>query len=140
MTRRATVQLFAVVSLVATIGYALDGGGSANSGLGDTEVQTTPIAHTETGEVRLREGVKFVNRIGELRNAGGRIAFYPDDATQSLPLLENLALERVEPDVDQPQRKWSISGMVTEYKGINYLLLHRAVLKANVSDSSGPRS
>ncbi|HUG68528.1 MAG TPA: hypothetical protein VMM76_12315 [Pirellulaceae bacterium] len=153
MTRRATLQLFAFVSLVATIGYALDNNDSANSDSGhsDTEPQATPIAHWQgarphevngagSDEVRLREGMKFVNRIGELRNVGGRVAFYPDGATQSLPLLENLALERIERDVDQPHRKWSVSGIVTEYKGVNYLLLHRAVLKTRVSHSSGPRS
>jgi len=175
MTRRTTFQLFAIISLVATMGYALDDGvpvsgdgdtadiqtGSTETGStepdsseadnNETDSQTTPIADrksakpnelagADNGGVRLREGMKFVNRVGELRDAGGRVAFYPDGETHSLPLLENLALERVSHDLDQTHRKWSVTGIVTEYKGGNYLLLHRAVLKARVSHSSGPRS
>ena len=143
MTRRATFQFFAIASLVATIGYALDGD-HANS-------QTTPKADPRPansderdgagdGQRRLREGMKLVNRVGELREAGGRIAFYPDGGTHSLQLLENLALERVSRDLDQTNRKWSVTGIVTEFRGGNYLLLHRAVLKARVSSASGLRS
>ena len=183
MTRRTTFQLFAIISLVATMGYALDdsvtvSGDDGTAETGSTETGSTETGDTETGDtepdgveadnnetespttqiadqkgakpneldgtdnggVRLREGMKFVNRVGELRDAGGRVAFYPDGQTQSLPLLENLALERVSHDLDQTHRKWSVTGIVTEYKGGNYLLLHRAVLKARVSTSSGPRS
>lgn len=147
MTRRATLQRFAIVSLVATMGYALH---ASDTGSSDTE-QSAPIVDrqgttpgefhgADTGGVRFREGLKIIDQVGELRNAAGRIAFYPDGETHSLPLLENLALERVEQDVDQPRRKWTVSGTVTEYKGVNYLLLHHAVLKARVSDSFRRRS
>jgi hypothetical protein len=148
MTRRATLQLIAIISLAASIGYALE---STDFDSSDTESQTTPVADrqgaepngldgADSGGVRLREGMKVVNQIGELRETGGRIAFYPDGETHSLQLLENLALERVSHDLDVTQRKWSVSGIVTEYKGGNYLLLHRAVLKARASNSPGPRS
>lgn len=143
MSRRETRQLFALVSLVATIGYALD--------LASGNAQQTPVADrqdTASNELdgadrrgsRLREGMTLVNQVGELRDQGGRVAFYPDGATYSLQLLENLALERVSRDLDQPHRKWSVTGVVTEFKGGNYLLLHRAVLKARVSNTPGPRS
>lgn len=142
MTRPATVSLLVMLTLAATIGIAVD--------RGDSDVQTTPVADrrdaapsqldgAERSQLRLREGMKFVNQVGELREAGGRIAFYPDGETHSLQLLENLALERVSRDLDQPNRKWSLTGVVTEYRGGNYLLLHRAVLKARVS-TPGPRS
>jgi len=95
---------------------------------------------TGGGGLRLREGVKLVNQIGELRYHGDGVAFYPDGETHSLQLLENLALERVSHDLDQTHRKWSVTGVVTEYKGSNFLLLQRAVLKARPSTTSGPRS
>jgi|CXWL01.1.fsa_nt_gi hypothetical protein len=148
MTRRATLQFFALISLVATIGHAVDGIDPDHRG---TEAKKTPDADrqatapqeldgADSGRLRLREGMNFVNKVGELREAGGAIAFYPDGETHSLQLLENLALERVSLDLEQPHRKWSVTGVVTEYKGSNYLLLHRAVLKARVSNAAGPQS
>ena len=132
MTRRATFQLFVAVSLIATIGYAVD--------VAD-QPSAAPIERdgVVADGLRLREGMKLVDQVGELREAGGVVGFYPDGETHSLQLLENLALERVSRDLDQTHRKWSVSGTVTEYKGGNYLLLHRAVLKADVSNSSEPR-
>lgn len=92
-------------------------------------------------QFRLREGAKLVEQVGEFREAGGRIAFYPEGASSSLQLLENLALERVARDLDQRKRKWSVTGIVTEFRGGNYLLLHRAVQKARSVQSDGvPRS
>ncbi len=143
MTRRITLRLFAVASLVASIGFAIEQDDVVES----TTAVSTP-EHAGTGGIdgagdakfRLREGMKFVNRIGELRDTGGRITFYPDGQSQSLQLLENLALERVTNDLDQTHRKWSVTGTVTEFKGSNYLLLHRAVLKARSTKASGPRS
>jgi len=142
MTCRTTLQLFALAGLVTTIGFALD--------LTDSNAQQTLVVDLQgaapneldganSRESRLREGMKFVNRVGELREAGGRIAFYPEGEPHSLQLLENLALERVSRELDQTHRKWSVTGIVTEYKGGNYLLLHRAVLKARASKASGPR-
>ncbi len=142
MSRPTVFHLIAFASLITTLGYAWDN---------DEPVATTPVADRQGSDadqlngvdgrqLRLREGMKFVDRVGALKETGGRIAFYPDGEKQSLQLLENLALERVSRDLDQPNRKWSVSGIVTEYRGANYLLLHRAVLKARVSSASGPRS
>ncbi len=100
----------------------------------DNSQDVTPVPQ------RLREGSRIVDRVGELRETGGRVAFYPDGETYSLQLLENLALERVARDLDQNPRKWSISGTVTEYRGANYLLLQRAVLKSRGTGNSLPRS
>ena len=151
MTRRSTLQLFALVCLVATIGYAQNRGNSSlgNSNPGDlydrdTGALLTPVADRQGANpneldpaddrrFRLREGMTLVNQVGEMKEAGGRILFYPDGSGDSLQLLENLALERISNELDQPHRKWSVTGIVTEYLGGNYLLLHRAVLKARTS-------
>ena len=147
MTRRSTLQLFVLASLVATIGYTQH---PRDFYRGYSYVVETPVADVQVTNpdeldgaddtvLQLREGMKLVNKVGKLREAGGRVLFYPDGDKRSLQLLENLALERVLDDLDQPQRNWSVAGVVTEYRGGNYLLLHRAVLKARSSTLSGSR-
>jgi len=90
---------------------------------------------------RVREGSKLVEQLGEFRETGGRIAFYPEGARDSLTVLENLALQRVSRDLELGTRKWSVSGTITEYHGLNYLLVQRAVLKQRSAvDAAEPRS
>ena len=88
---------------------------------------------------RLREGAKLVEQVGDFKETGGRIAFYPDGTSASLQVLENLALERVAQNLAERSRKWSVTGLVTEYRGGNYLLLHRAVQKARDGSEAAPR-
>jgi hypothetical protein len=142
MSRRATLQFIALVIVAATIGLAVDhrDAGAQQTSAADRQGTEPSELNGLDGQHRLREGMKLVNQIGELREAGGRIAFYPDGGSHSFQLLENLALERVSRDLDQPHRKWSVTGEITEYRGGNYLLLHRAILKARVSAAPGPRS
>ena len=98
-------------------------GGRAPQAHGEEDSATSQPKH------RLREGSQLVDRLGEFRETGGRFAFYPDGSSFSLQVLENLALERVTRDLDRT-RKWSVTGVITEYQGGNYLLLQRAVQKA----------
>jgi hypothetical protein len=91
--------------------------------------------------LRLREGSRFTDEVGEFRETGGRIAFFADGTGASMVVLENLALERVSRDMEQGKRKWSVSGKVTEFRGSNYLILERVVLKSRSSaDTIVPRS
>jgi len=107
----------------------------------DGRTATTSEEDVARKPFRYREGQKLVDKLGEFRETGGRIAFYPEGSSVSLQLLENLALERVARDLDQRTRKWSVSGLITEYRGVNFLLLHRAVQKARSTRNSGvPRS
>jgi len=89
----------------------------------------TPVANEAL--VRLREGAKLVDQIGEFQKSGERYNFYPQTAKGVIRVLENLALERVASMlVDDPSpRLWNVSGMVTEFRGENYLLITKAVLK-----------
>jgi hypothetical protein len=88
---------------------------------------------------RLREGELLENQVGTFELAGERVQFTLGGQRRVLPVLENLALERVarmlEQHVDSP---WLVTGVVTEYRGRNYLLLQRAVVRAADSDSAGP--
>lgn len=80
----------------------------------------------------LREGTELSDELGTFDMVGNRISFKIADQDMSLQVLENLALERVWKNFDDARgRQWSVSGMVTEYRDRNYLLIHRAVLRVH---------
>jgi hypothetical protein len=83
---------------------------------------------------RMREGVLLTNELGTFSSLGDRISFQLFGQEEPLGVLENLALERVWKMLpDTRDRQWRVSGTVTEYRGRNYLLLHRAVLRTRES-------
>jgi hypothetical protein len=71
-----------------------------------------------------------VDQVGSFKAVGDRWAFHPSSGGGSWVGLENLGLERVVRTVtshSQPLR-WKVSGALTEYQGVNYLLIERAIL------------
>ena len=55
-------------------------------------------------------------------------------------LLENLALERISRSLeDNRGSKWTVSGLVTEYRGSNYLLVTKAVTQQQEADAAATR-
>jgi len=79
---------------------------------------------------QLREGTVLKNLAGTFKLAGDRITFCPSDQEAAFPVLENLALERIWGMLESVGgRSWSVSGTVTEYRGRNYLLIDRAVVR-----------
>lgn len=88
---------------------------------------TPPAADTTP---RRREGTTISGILGEFKSTGGRITFYPTDGSQPLHALENLALERIWRLQDVGQgRQWQVTGLITEFRDANYLLVTRALLK-----------
>ena len=86
---------------------------------------------------RLRDGAVLTNELGTFVTLGDRTAFKPDNEEYAFSVLENLAVERVWKMLDNTRgRQWLVSGFVTEYRGRNYLLLHRAVLRARSNSTS----
>jgi hypothetical protein len=80
---------------------------------------------------QVREGTSLQNEPGSFQITGDRMAFCPADGTDPLPALENLALERVWRMLEEVgNRPWSVSGTVTEYRGRNFLLIERAVVRS----------
>jgi hypothetical protein len=78
---------------------------------------------------RIREGTQLTEVSGKFEAIGDRANFVFADSGESVHVLENLALQRVArvlPQV-QPGTQWTISGVVTEFNGNNYLLLTKAV-------------
>jgi hypothetical protein len=90
------------------------------------------VEQAQPEQPQLREGTKIDKQRGQFRVTGDRITFYPSGAEHSFRALENLALERVARVLGetQSQRVWSVSGVVTEYQGVNFLLVTRAVLQS----------
>ena len=89
---------------------------------------------------RLREGAKLIDVTGSFQFSGDRVAFSPQGTSDSLRVLENLALERVSRLLTEGRGApvWVVSGTITEFRGANYLLLTKAVLKLNEGRPAAP--
>jgi len=89
---------------------------------------------------RLREGSRLNDVVGQFDFAGDRIAFFPADSKDSFRVLENLALERVSRILSEGRAKpeWSVSGVITEFRGVNYLLVTKAVIVTSAAKPITP--
>jgi hypothetical protein len=90
---------------------------------------------------RLREGTRLKDVAGSFQTTGDRVAFHPDGKGESYRVLENLALQRIHEILDEGRGtlSWTVSGVVTEFRGSNYVLVTKAVVKtAADSPASGP--
>lgn len=80
-----------------------------------------------------REGSEIKDVVGSITKRGSNIIFAPSDQSTPLILLPGQLLERVE-FYQQVQTRlgrdlpWRISGLITEYRGSNYLLITAATL------------
>lgn len=89
-----------------------------------------PAAGEPLVAARWREGELLEDQLGTFELLGERVLFTLASRQQALPVLENLALERVTRLLDQrADCPWVVTGTVTEYRGRNYLLLQRAVMR-----------
>lgn len=80
---------------------------------------------------RLREGAELVDQVGLFQVTGDRVAFVADPGNRRFIVLENLSLERIARTLaERPQEsQWKVSGTVTEFRGTNFILIRRAVLR-----------
>ena len=87
---------------------------------------------------KIREGAVVEEKIGRFDFIGDRMGFYPIGESDSFRVLENLSLERVWQVVQDTDRKqeWVVSGVVTEFRGANFLLLTKAVMRVKESQVS----
>jgi hypothetical protein len=88
----------------------------------------------KAGEPRAmrREGERL-SAYGKIEQTGDRYTFYPADDGPPMRILENLGLERVARVLNTSARNvepsWNISGVVYVFRGSNFLLMERAILK-----------
>ena len=108
-----------------------------------TPAETAPTATSASGKAkgaeRLREGTRLIDVVGAFQSVGGdSVSFSPGGNKDSFRVLENLALERVSRTLDENRgtRQWVVSGIITEYRGSNYLLLTKAVVQLHEGDAA----
>jgi hypothetical protein len=98
-----------------------------------------PAPHIEGGQVsgRWREGSRLIDQLGYFKLTGDRVTFVASDGKLKFDGLENLAVERIARTIgDNPdQLEWTVSGIITEFRGTNYLLVTQAVLKTKATRS-----
>jgi hypothetical protein len=117
-----------------------------------TPVENLPTFNQTTGRVAapappspslIREGDYIRDRVGRLsRTIDGQFAFVFDSDGQALQdppvlILPNLKLMQMESAVTSGNRdlKFRITGQVTEYKGHNYILIDKAVVPPDQTQS-----
>lgn len=98
---------------------------------GQPRNELTSDAAASNSTLRLREGTQLTDMLGQFRLTGDRASFVPADGSGKFLTLENLTLDRVTQTISEDPNplEWVVSGTITEYKGGNYLLLSRAILK-----------
>ncbi|QDU30120.1 hypothetical protein ETAA8_52390 [Anatilimnocola aggregata] len=128
-----TLSLLLLLTLLCPLGR-----GDAPAGAA-VAAQTRPVSlrrapEGERAGDRQREGTKLTDVTGRFELAGDRITFYPSSGRETYRVLENLSLERVGQVLSESRarQEWTVSGVLTEFRGTNYLLLSKAVVKSAV--------
>jgi len=116
------------LSAAAMIGIAHAASGARSGGQNDSD--------SDHSKRRIREGTTVLDRVGYFRQDGDGATFVTAEGLE-LGGLPNLNLERVVralKNLDESKsNRWSVSGMVTEFSGRNFLLISRAVYKSTPS-------
>ena len=139
MTNRCT-NLAAMVSVIAAV--SVGGGLFARSLEVQNRADEASRAPSADAPQRLREGSAQTDVVGYFELTADGATFRSLDGRARLVGLQNLNLQRiVEAIREHPDRlEWVVSGTVTEYRGANFLLIKRALLKTRTSAvSSGSR-
>lgn len=130
-------------AVAQALGPAIARGGEATARATSAEavVSEAPVENSERrgnsasrSSERLREGTRLTEVVGTFQTIGADgITFSPRGSKESYRVLENLALERIGRTLDESRgtRLWVVSGLITEYRGANYLLVSKAVMQAD---------
>ena len=130
--KNATVLLGCVVAS-ALLGGATPDSGTKRLGGDSAKAPAGNGSKDSLGSLSvLREGTQIEGTAGVIRQVASGFIFTETDNGRELLLLENLALERLARLVERSNRAilCYATGTVTEYRGVNYLLLERTVLDA----------
>jgi hypothetical protein len=112
--------------------------------IGSAPPNTAPPSDPNTFDkpkLRHREGTQVVGRRGRIERRGERFVFLGVEPAVQWVVLENLALERILRVIEAEESddvEWTVDGMVTEFRGVNYLLLRRTVVRS-AGERASPR-
>lgn len=102
-----------------------------------TATETSNPSTDQASNSLLREGTRIRNQIGHFIQLTNDSAIFVDQDGRRLSVLKNLNLQRV---VHMPRStrtpeeiQWSLSGIITEFDGDNYLLITRIVRKSETA-------
>lgn len=92
--------------------------------------ELSPAEYSPPGQ-RLREGTTLSDQLGRFTIRGERVICWLEETEQTYCCLENLALARIYKAVTETpdELQWVVSGTITEYNNVNYLLITRAIRK-----------
>lgn len=112
-----------------------DASADASADTAALPAESTTAAAEGKAEERAREGTQLLRQLGRFTTTGDRLTFHPAGSEQQFLGLENLALERIGKVLvdrrDQASElQWEVTGVFTEYRGTNYLLVTHALLKS----------
>lgn len=112
--------------LLNLIGLAAIGSNLAAGDGRNDEKSVASVAVREPAKL-MREGARLESRLMIVRSSGENLTLEAEDDKQSFEALENLALERILQAVraDSNDKRWLVTGQVTEYRGRNFILLER---------------
>jgi len=146
---RGTVLLGCAVAIAANTCAGSDADEPAPSApsrpplLGATAVSSAAANAPAAKQVeRLREGTRLTEVVGSFVAVGSdSITFSPAGSKDSYRVLENLNLQRIslQLDANRGQRQWVVSGLITEFRGANYLLVTKAAVQLQEGDTASGR-
>ena len=93
----------------------------------------SPEGHDSLKKVKghVREGTRLVDQRGFFKHRGDGATFHAKDGSFKIEGLENLGLQRVVRTISSSNKpgeiEWLVSGLITEFQGLNYLFLDRAI-------------
>lgn len=122
-TTNSPIVWLLILIAIAAIGSNLTAGDS-----GKKPDTATADGATEQQKL-LREGTRVESRMVQVRLSGESLVLETLEDKQSFEALESLALERLQQALrsDSNDKRWLVTGQVTEFKGRNYLLLERVI-------------
>ena len=149
MTARPLIVVAIFLAWVSSPAIAQNSDAPANTAaprLGASPQREAPPTAASPGPAkpadRMREGTRLTDELGVFQSSGDRIAFLPGGVNKdSYRVLENLALQRISSALndDRGQGQWLVSGIITEYRGANYLLITKVVIPAQQKDAVAGR-
>ncbi|MEX2185785.1 MAG: hypothetical protein WD875_03280 [Pirellulales bacterium] len=133
-------MVLSAVAVVAMLG-GLGGTNPAWAKAQDREAHSDTADKNDAAERagaadRVREGTRWQQERGVFTLVGDRVTF-TNQRKQNFVVLENLNLERVVRTIEENRTvtdadtlEWNIDATVTEFRGVNFILVTRSVLVA----------